>query len=661
VTVEDVFDQRPAPVLDLELSPCRSTEGLQATVRFEYEGRAIPASSEQTTVELLEGTRLRKFHRNKIAEAEALDLLKAVGFVRPSVETGAGTATVPGVWAYRPPGSEAADEARVLPKAAGGPGAEASLTEGLRTLEQNGWRLTWERSRELTALAEEAWYTGLTSGEWNWFEFEAGIEVNGNRINLLPVLHGLLQRFRGWSLARIRQRLLTEPVCVPIAEGRVGIVPGRRLWRVVEQLFELMDDAPLGSNQRLALDGLRTAEIMELEEFATEPWETTRQVRRLMELLRRGLELRPHPAPPGLRTELRPYQQEGLAWLQLLREYEMDGILADDMGLGKTVQALAHLLVEKDAGRLAQPCLIVSPTSVLSNWAAELERHAPGLTWMILHGNERSERFAKLGSVDVALTTYPLLYRDAERYRERTFSYVILDEAQFIKNARSQAAQVVSRLAATRRLCLTGTPLENHLGELWALFHFLMPGFLGDPRAFKSRFRDPELLPEMLAEGRRVLLFSQFTSMLTLIEAELKKRDLKWVKLTGQSQKRDDRIIDRFTSGQVPLFLISLKAGGVGLNLPQADTVIHYDPWWNPAVENQATDRAHRIGQDKPVFVYKLMTEGTVEAKIQQLQEKKRRLVEGILAGSLKGRLAFTESDLAMLLEPVRSVTDSGQ
>jgi len=345
---------------------------------------------------------------------------------------------------------------------------------------------------------------------------------------------------------------------------------------------------------------------------------------------------------------------------------------------------------------------------------------------------------------------------------------VVLDEAQNIKNASTQAAQVVGELNTQHRLALSGTPMENHLGEIWSLFHFLMPGFLGSQGQFKTLFRTPiekhgdserlhqlrsritpfmlrrtkalvahelppkvetvmrvelqgpqadlyetirlstekavrealdgkglakshitildallklrqvccdpqllkleaaqkvvqsakleqlmEILPEMLAEGRKVLLFSQFTTMLSRIEVELKARKIAWVKLTGQSQKRDE-IIDQFTSGQVPLFLISLKAGGVGLNLPQADTVVHFDPWWNPAVEAQATDRAHRIGQTQSVWVVKLVAQGTIEERILALQERKAALAESMYSGALgRKEPLFSETDLQELLKPL--------
>jgi SNF2 family DNA or RNA helicase len=469
-----------------------------------------------------------------------------------------------------------------------------------------------------------------------------------------------------------------------------------------------------------------------------------------------------------MHASLRPYQQQGLNWLQFLRAQGLGGILADDMGLGKTLQTLAHIQVEKDAGRLTAPALVIAPVSLMGNWHSEAARFCPGLRTLVLHGAGRHELADSVAEHDLVIAPYSLLQRDRERWLQLQWHLVVLDEAQNIKNASTNVAQVVSALQARHRLCLSGTPMENHLGEIWSLFHFLMPGFLGSQQRFKDVVRSPierqgdpermdqlrarippfmlrrtkklvaselppkvetvvrvelsgkqadlyetirlgmektvrealtskglaksqitildallklrqvccdpqllkleaaktvktsakleqlmELLPEMLAEGRRILLFSQFTSMLTLIEIELKKRQLSWVKLTGQSQQRD-ALIEQFTSGQVPLFLISLKAGGVGLNLPQADTVIHYDPWWNPAVEAQATDRAHRIGQTQSVFVYKMVAQGTIEERILALQERKAALSESMYSGATaRKQPLFSEGDLAELLKPL--------
>jgi SNF2 family DNA or RNA helicase len=471
--------------------------------------------------------------------------------------------------------------------------------------------------------------------------------------------------------------------------------------------------------------------------------------------------------PAGLGLALRPYQREGLAWLQFLRANDLSGILADDMGLGKTAQTLAHLLLEKEGGRLDRPALIILPTSLIFNWKNEAARFAPGLSVLSLHGPERKSRFAEIPAHDVVLTTYPLLWRDADELMQHRYHLLILDEAQTVKNARSQGAEAVRKIDARHRLCLTGTPLENHLGELWSQFDFLLPGFLGDSRQFTRYWRTPveklgdrerrdllarrirpfilrrrkedvarelppktiivrsvelegaqrdlyetvraamdskvreeialrgfarsqivildallklrqvccdprlvkasaarkvaerakldllmAMLPELVDEGRRILVFSQFTSMLALIEDELTASGIPYALLTGDTADREAPI-RRFQEGEVPVFLISLKAGGLGLNLTAADTVIHYDPWWNPAVENQATDRAHRLGQDKPVFVYKLIVAGSIEEKILALQERKAELAAGILSEDRSVEVKFGSDDLAALFEPL--------
>jgi len=497
-------------------------------------------------------------------------------------------------------------------------------------------------------------------------------------------------------------------------------------------------------------------------------WQGAQGLTELAERLKGQTGLPITPLPEGLHAELRPYQHQGLDWLQFLRSHGLAGILADDMGLGKTLQTLAHIQCEKEAGRLDRPALVVVPVSLLGNWQREAARFCPGLRCLVLHGAERHGQAADLAQADLVLTSYSLLHRDRERWLAQTWHLVVLDEAQNIKNAATQSAQVVGELDTRHRLCLSGTPIENHLGEIWSLFHFLMPGFLGSQARFAKRFRQPiekhgdsarmvqlrarltpfilrrtkqlvatelppkvetvmsveldgkqadlyetirlsmeqavrqaitdkglaksqiaildallklrqvccdprlvkteaatkvktsakleqlmEMLPEMLAEGRRILLFSQFTSMLSLIEDELRKHKLNWTKLTGQTQKRDE-VINRFTSGEVPIFLISLKAGGVGLNLPQADTVIHYDPWWNPAAENQATDRAHRIGQTQSVWVIKLVAQGTIEERILALQERKAALARELYSGAAaRKQPLFTQDDVRALLRPM--------
>ncbi|MFT6737265.1 MAG: SNF2 family DNA or RNA helicase, partial [Kangiellaceae bacterium] len=490
--------------------------------------------------------------------------------------------------------------------------------------------------------------------------------------------------------------------------------------------------------------------------------------RKLTEKLQNFEEIEAVTLPKNLYAELREYQHQGVNWLQFLREYELAGILADDMGLGKTIQALAHLLIEKQHGRLTQPCLIVAPTSVLFNWANEIKKFTPDLTYVVLHGAKRQQDFSTLDQYDLVITSYALILKDIELHQATDYYYLILDEAHYIKNPKTSVYQAMLKIKSQHKLCMTGTPMENHLGEFWAQFNFLLPGFLSGHKQFTKLFRTPieknqdnerktilnqrikpfllrrtkekiakelpgkttivqklriegkqaelyetvrlamdtrlkeiiankglqrsqieildallklrqvcnhpqllpmasaktinqsakleflmETLPEMIDEGRRVLVFSQFTSMLSLIEDELKKHRINYVKLTGETRNRQD-LVDKFQTGDIPVFLISLRAGGVGLNLTAADTVIHFDPWWNPAVENQATDRAYRIGQDKPVFVYKLIIENSIEERIQQIQINKAELANALLSEEVnQGKLSLTDDILKTLLAPL--------
>ncbi|MBT3066292.1 DEAD/DEAH box helicase [Rhodoferax sp. U11-2br] len=602
-----------------------------------------------------------------------------------------------------------------------------------------------------------------------WFNLSLGMEINGQRHNILPLLPTLIST----AAMSPRDALTDLPdlppfVYLPKPEGGFIRLPTDNLKPWLGALLELVGDHEhdfTGESLKLSrLDAMRTTAA--LGEGAV--WDGAQQLRELVQRLSGRTELPQVAIPASVQATLRPYQQQGVNWLQFLREYGLAGILADDMGLGKTLQTLAHIQIEKDAGRLTSPALIIAPVSLMGNWRREAERFCPGLRCLVIHGADRHEVSGSTHDHDIVIAPYSLLPRDREGWLQGQWHLVVLDEAQNIKNAATQAAQVVAELNTRHRLCLSGTPMENNLGELWSLFHFLMPGFLGSQKRFTELFRNPiekqgdpealqqlrarvtpfmlrrtkalvahelppkvetvmrvelsgkqadlyetirlgmektvrealstkglaksqitildallklrqvccdphllkldaakkvktsakldqlmELLPEMLAEGRRILLFSQFTSMLTLIEAELKQRGLKWVKLTGQSQKRDE-IIHQFTSGAVPLFLISLKAGGTGLNLPQADTVIHFDPWWNPAVEAQATDRAHRIGQTQSVWVVKLVAQGTIEERILALQERKASLADSMYSGSVgRKEPLFSESDLAELLKPL--------
>ena len=495
-------------------------------------------------------------------------------------------------------------------------------------------------------------------------------------------------------------------------------------------------------------------------------WLGTEALRVQLQQLQNVAGLLPQDPPKGLQTTLRDYQLQGLSWLYNIQTHGFSGILADDMGLGKTVQALALLLLKKEQSLAHSASLIIAPTSLVGNWFAEAQRFAPDLKVLVYHGSDRFS--AQFADYDLIISTYGTVVRDKALFLKYAFDYLILDEAQFIKNARTKTTQIMQQLNAKFRLCLTGTPLENHLGELWSLFHFLMPGLLGTIKEFRQFFRipieregnvdrrnmlskrvqpfmlrrtkdqviqelppkteiihrielrgaqrdlyegirmmmekkvreaiavnglgksqivlldallklrqvccDPRLLslPEaemahhesskldtlmglldnLMEEGRKVLIFSQFTSMLKLIEEKLLQRHYSYLKLTGQTQHRQ-ALVDRFQAGEVGIFLISLKAGGTGLNLTAADTVILYDPWWNPAVQDQASGRSHRIGQNNPVFIYKLITSGTVEEAILTMQIRKKELVDSILTNHPTPHLGWTMADIDDVFSPL--------
>lgn len=640
------------------------------------------------------------------------------------------------------------------------------LEKGLADLELDGWEIEYADNFALEFTTIDDWEAELARSGENWFEISLGFVVDGKRINLLPILVDMIAQMHNpqelKTLLKEQQHLL-----IPLDEKHWVKLDSQRLTKILDTLIELYDHAPLNAEGNLLLNQVQGLGLSELLNDPRLQWKGADELRLLSKQLIHFQGIKAVELPKDLKADLRPYQYEGLNWLQFLREYHFNGVLADDMGLGKTLQALAHLLIEKQAGRADRPTLVIAPTSLMSNWRREAEKFTPSLKVLILHGPEREQHFEQLKQYDLILTTYALVLRDEDLYRQHEFHYLILDEAQAIKNAKAKTTQVIYELNARHRLCLTGTPMENHLGELWSMFRFLMPGFLGPLDRFSRLFRVPiekhgdaerqlqlrkrlqpfmlrrtkehvakelppkteiirtvalegvqrdlyesvrlamdkklreeinqkgfarsqimildallklrqvccdprllkldsaqgihasaklemlmEMLIEMLDEGRKVLLFSQFTSMLELIEKELVKNHIQFSKLTGQTRDRESAI-NAFQEGNAQVFLISLKAGGTGLNLTAADTVIHYDPWWNPAVEQQATDRAYRIGQDKPVFVYKLLTEETVEEKILKLQERKQSLADGLYMGTSQAEANFNQDDLLELLKPL--------
>ncbi len=366
------------------------------------------------------------------------------------------------------------------------------LDHGVEALRQDGWNVTLDTAFDLhfdvVGDLDAAWEESATGNDW--FEISLGFEIEGQRINLLPILVDMLGQME--SPQALRELLERQPyIFVPLAGNRWAKLESQRLSGILDTLVELYDHQPLNANGNLELSKYQGTGLGALLNAPGMKWKGAEELLALTEKLRDFQGIQPIALPEGLNAELRHYQHEGLNWLQFLREYQFNGILADDMGLGKTLQTLAHLLIEKQAGRLDQPAIVIAPTSLMGNWRREAARFTPDLRVQIIHGTDRHKHFDNLGEYDLILTTYPLIVRDEEHYLRHIFHYLILDEAQAIKNAASRTTQIIYTLKARHRLCLTGTPLENHLGELWSMYHFLMPGFLGAHDKFTRLFRTP--------------------------------------------------------------------------------------------------------------------------------------------------------------------------
>ncbi|MBO6300325.1 MAG: DEAD/DEAH box helicase [Lachnospiraceae bacterium] len=476
--------------------------------------------------------------------------------------------------------------------------------------------------------------------------------------------------------------------------------------------------------------------------------------------------MKDQPVPKALEKVIRPYQIEGYRWIKLLKNCGFGGILADDMGLGKTLQVLSFLLSEKNKNKRKKkmPSLVVCPASLVYNWKREIETYTSELSVAIIAGTveERSDKISRSLDKDIWVTSYDLLKRDISLYEGIHFANEIIDEAQYIKNHNTQASQSVRLVESDFRLALTGTPIENHLSELWSIMDYLMPGFLYDHSGFQQNYEIPivagnnpeirerlrsmvhpfilrrmkkqvlkelpekmeetiyirleseqkklyqanakkmrdeldhmsaaefktgklqflaqlmtlreiccdpalvyesykggsakleaclELIQQSIQSGHKLLLFSQFTSMLDIICKRLKEESIDFHRIDGSTGKEKRmQMVDSFANDDVPVFCISLKAGGTGLNLTAADIVIHYDPWWNRAAQDQATDRTHRIGQTHTVNVYELITEDTIEERIQKIKESKKQLAEDILSGGEISSASFNKDEMLRLL-----------
>ncbi len=752
---DDVF---PDPVLYLGCRPHFYSETEApvwfdyAQLSFSYDGKIVYYGSNLPVIREAENGGVERIVRDELTEETCVDVLMQAGF-RVPLASEYPLRSLPGALAL----DSSSDWLRFA-------------QETLPSLRSEGWRVIKSPDFRYNLQPIRRWYADvMVHGEddRDHFSLELGIVVGRRHHPLFPLLVPLLQQFpESFEYEALDGHGKEEALLATLPDKNRVSLP----WNVISSILKILGELYYLDSQQTALvmHRLDSARLAELEKAVRLQWINAEPLLDMGRKLLAFNGVSTVTPPASLKATLRDYQVEGLSWMQYLREYSLAGILADDMGLGKTLQILAHILLEKESGRLTAPALIVAPTSLMGNWQDEAERFTPSLNVLLVYGKDRAQRFRAIDSADVVLTTYALLPRDEEELMRHDFHLIILDESQYIKNNRSKAAQVASRLRATHRLCLTGTPLENHLGELWSQFHFLLPGMLGSEKAFNSNFRhaiersgdktkqqllnrrihpfllrrtkdrvakelpmktemiryvdfgmtqrqiyesmrelmdrkvqeevaklgiahcqmiileallklrqvccDPRLLKgsyrktnasakltelmsmlnELLQENRRILVFSQFTSMLTLIEHELVLRNISYELLTGETVDRVGAV-RRFQEGEVRVFLISLKAGGVGLNLTAADTVIHYDPWWNPAVENQATDRAWRIGQDKPVFVYRLIARGTLEEQIQRLQQSKHRLADAMLSSSLgqSEQFQITTEDLKAIFKPM--------
>jgi superfamily II DNA or RNA helicase len=542
---------------------------------------------------------------------------------------------------------------------------------------------------------------------------------------------------------------------VKLADGSFAPVEEDEVAEILERMAEIVAGAPNLDRLPLSQAG-RVQDLMRLVGDST----VSPSAKALFTKLGDAGEIPQIAKPRNLKVaKFRDYQKRGFSWLVFLNTMGAGGILADDMGLGKTLQAIALIVWARNKHKPALN-LVVAPTSVVPNWEREIQKFAPSMTTVVWQGSNRFDNESKLADADVMITSYALLRRDEEFLATLGFRYVILDEAQHIKNPMSATARAAKKLPSERRLALTGTPIENRLSEIWSIFDFVSPGLLGTLKSFDERYARPidrgdeeaatklrtiihplvlrrtkaevapelppkiendmvvpmadaqkalyqqmlkevrdsvlsavdkdgvsksqiqilaaltrmrqvacdprltnlsgdwgvqtsaklealnEIMEEAVDGGHRVLIFSQFVKMLHLIRAELDEAGITYEYLDGSTKDRQERV-DRFNDDDsIQAFLISLKAGGTGLNLTGADTVVHFDPWWNPAVEDQATDRAHRIGQTKTVSVYRLIARDSVEEKILELSAKKRELVSNVLTTESTPLKGLTRADI---------------
>ncbi|MEZ6087305.1 MAG: DEAD/DEAH box helicase [Pirellulaceae bacterium] len=615
----------------------------------------------------------------------------------------------------------------------------------LQSVESLGVEVLWDESSDkpihvLGSLSTKNVSVGI-SRKRDWFQLSGTCDLGEESINLTDVLQALQQH----GDDSIRGDYV-----------RIGNKGWTRIEQRLRKQLRSLGDSVSQDRKSLKFDATSAPAIRELmggdlQFNASKAWHDC------LKRLEKAESLEP-VVPEDLNATLRDYQVEGFQWLRRLAEWGVGGILADDMGLGKTLQTLAVILDRSKEG----PTLVIAPTSVGFNWVREAQRFAESLETHLYRETDRGEFLESVGPGNLVVCSYGLALRDAEQLSSVAWSTLVLDEAQAIKNSRSKTSMAIASIPAQWKVALTGTPVENHLGELWSLFHVISPGVFGGWDQFRKRYAAPiekendedrrdalrrrlqpfvlrrtksqvlkdlpprsemnvyvelsseerqiydavrlsaiseieqiagetdvkdqrfkilalltrlrqlacspqlidsewtqrssklqqlcETVTELHERGNRVLIFSQFVKHLTLIREMLEEESISFEYLDGQTPAAERQAcVDRFQNGDATAFLISLKAGGTGLNLTAADYVIHMDPWWNPAVEDQATDRAHRIGQEKSVMVYRFISQATIEEEILKLHDTKRDLVTGIMEGTQAAGKLSTDDLIALV------------
>ena len=699
--LEDVEIYRPTLAVQLNLEG--SLNHLDANLSFDYEDSSIPASETRDSVRERDGI---LFLSDTTGENAAIAELESAGFLRRGSN---------GQFVLK-------NKDAILQFLAHG---------------YTAFRTRWQTSvgerfeHALTQVEPIETSLHFRSGGEDWFAMDVGFgTASGDTIPRQEIERLLQMGQSGKKLASGKTAVLN----MNLAESFGDILTDCDPEQLQAGTYRI-DQSQAGYLKETSMDwGFQTKGAL--------PWQTTEE----------GLEF--YDLSESLFDTLRPYQLEGVNWMQGLASRGMGGILADDMGLGKTLQTLSFIY------SIGGSALVICPSSLVYNWVSEASKFVPELKAVAIEGPDREKTLKEHGDADILVTSYALLRRDEARYQERKFDVIILDEAQYIKNPEAQISKIAHRINGTHRFALTGTPIENSVQDLWSITQFALPGYLGNRKEFKERFEKrltsahPEAgvkdrlhrrlrpvimrrlknevakdLPEKIEQivycdlkpsqqevyekllskskqsildaeggrqrmlaltallrlrqtccdlrllglpnisdenasikadalhelldtaiegGHRVLVFSQFVEMLQLLVPSLTEKKIDFCYLDGRTKNRGE-VVNRFQENEIPVFLISLKAGGVGLNLTGADVVIHVDPWWNPAVEAQATDRAHRIGQKNVVTSYKLITRNTVEEKILSLQNKKREIMESLLGEA--GDTHLSEAELMSLFE----------